>query len=243
MSGTNLPTDLRSWMNLMERRIKDLETAPRVRRTGQRGGTFKLLNEAGTESYVDFGAETDGAGTDTFGVMLRDGDGIVQAITDDQRGQMYPAFNQSPFIGQQQKTSQTTSSASYVRMWKNGLFHVPVEAVKFEFTVNMPAGAVGTVRCGEESTGATTNAVSADNSGGGGATDFVCTCAWETLMQASWGGTDYTVGGAGQFWRFYIEVLLASGSGPVTVYEPDYFIAGSDAFLSANVAASALSIV
>ncbi len=83
MSGNNTPHGLQDWMAEMERRLRDLETAPRARRTGQVGGRYVVLDDDENERVI-LGELVDPiSGATRYGIQMIDQSGNVEVQIDD----------------------------------------------------------------------------------------------------------------------------------------------------------------
>lgn len=210
----------------LERRLRNLESAPQQPNRSQRGGTFTLIPTDGSpNALLKFGLFTSPAGT-AEGVSLYDKNfSTVVAITENTVGLLMPTFS-LPTL--QEATFQTVTSATFVDLWFTPLRYQAFEALGFKTNVTVGANSAFEARILEAKTGNFTSVASYNNATGspvGKTVNF----GWIPPGVAV--GMDQT----GEHEPIYrLQVRRTSGANNIDVYVPQFFGGPSFLFVGAN---------
>jgi hypothetical protein len=145
---TALPDSIISELNDLKRRVRELETAPRITNTSQRGGTFRLIANDGDPTLFNFGGFTDADNNEQYGIAVNDRDGNALIATgENDQGLLVPAFT-AAFADASPRsiTSATYDPANTSEVLVPLLVH---DTVSFNAALIVPAGTNAEVRVQE----------------------------------------------------------------------------------------------
>lgn len=220
MPGVPLPDDLLRRLEELERRIRDLETAPRATHTSVRGGSFTVLDDAGNEVVVLNGS----------GLRVYDAAGVLRAalggfgggdygsqVWDAAGGLRFSVLNDGyhdPWIPHAMIPAGafvSTTSAAFTPMHQGKVELITHLGVSVSVIGAADAGTTGEFRLRNADTGAVTAAISV-----AAGTSLGQTFQW--LHGSALGGGPV---------RFDVEGRRTGGAGNFHIYQP-YTLAMAD---------------
>jgi hypothetical protein len=215
---------LESYLARLEERIKVLETAPRIIRTSQRGGTFTLIPPDGSpSSLMTFGEFGDEEGNNAYGVSMYGKSGqTLLSVVESEEGLIAP-HQHHMFV--QANTSIAVTAGAYTTTWELGWEYTWHECWKIQFAVATGAGTTASVRLKEAFSGQTTNALSI-----GAAASGTAVFEWLHPFNVGWGDPS----GLGATFLLQIEAKRDSGANALNIFTPFLLERGKGFSPSAN---------
>lgn len=142
MPGRPDDDDILAELRDIQRRLRNLETAPQAPNSSQRGGSFKLIPEDGTPELLSFGTYEDGGGVPQYGVAMRDkDDAIVIATREDKEGLLMP-FESTQWMV---PTPQSITSATMVSVAECEILLPALPNIYFTAALVVPVGTVAQI--------------------------------------------------------------------------------------------------
>ncbi len=209
MQDAHLLDTLTAQIDELQRRLRALETAPRMPFTTQTGGSFVLVSPNTSRNMRLFG----GFGS-FFGDVEYDGSGnSVLMVRDDKDGLVKPDIHLSlyPRRGFGSGVEYIpVSAAAFTKVWSGSFRRAYHDVYRVALVVTSDAATVGQVRLREIQSNTSTTVLNT-------------TAGTQQLVSFDWIhpcgiGDD----GNGHLGEFAIEVLRVSGAGNINVYAPNY---------------------
>lgn len=203
MAGANLPEDIGTQLADVERRLRALETAPRMTSTSQKGGTYRLISPNTALDMMRFGVFAAG-GTPFYGIVLYDGSNDSMVMTrDDKPGLIKPDIP-APFHA---PLAQAVTAAVLTNTYEWEPRHLYHDVLTVRCRVTTDGATTGEVRIRETVGGAVTDTLTIPIN-----TDAFASFSWLHGVQP---GDD-----PGAAASFRIETRRASGAGSFIILPP-----------------------